>query len=248
LVHGILGFDKLPVPIATIDYFRGVPAILRKEGNTIPKDLPHLNLAGPVEERANDLKNYLNSNAEVAGRRVHLIAHSMGGLDSRYMISLLDMKDRIITLTTIGTPHKGTPVADVGIEKLQPAIDLLLKLRIDIRGFFNLTTDWCAQFANATPDNPNVRYFSVAGNYAPGFLDLLHLPYDIIVDAGNGPNDGLVPVESAKHGTFLGTWNGDHFRLINWATNILTPPGELSEESILQNYVGLVGTLVSMGY
>jgi triacylglycerol esterase/lipase EstA (alpha/beta hydrolase family) len=36
----------------------------------------------------------------------------MGGLDARYAISLLGLARRVASLTTIGTPHRGTPVGD----------------------------------------------------------------------------------------------------------------------------------------
>ena len=45
--------------------------------------------------------------------KVHIIAHSMGGLDSRYLISKLGYGDRVASLTTISTPHRGSNVADV---------------------------------------------------------------------------------------------------------------------------------------
>lgn len=45
---------------------------------------------------------------------VHLIAHSMGGLDSRYMLSKLQPLKmcRIASLTTLSTPHRGSSYID----------------------------------------------------------------------------------------------------------------------------------------
>jgi len=48
--------------------------------------------------------------------RVNLIAHSMGGLDARVLISELGYGDRVASLTTISTPHRGTAIADVGLK------------------------------------------------------------------------------------------------------------------------------------
>jgi triacylglycerol lipase len=45
--------------------------------------------------------------------KVNIIAHSMGGLDSRTLISELHYGDRVASLTTISTPHRGSAVADV---------------------------------------------------------------------------------------------------------------------------------------
>jgi triacylglycerol esterase/lipase EstA (alpha/beta hydrolase family) len=40
---------------------------------------------------------------------VHIIAHSMGGLDARHLIvDIVTMADKVGTLATIGTPHLGT--------------------------------------------------------------------------------------------------------------------------------------------
>ena len=53
----------------------------------------------------------------------------MGGLDSRYMISKLDMADRVLSLTTLGTPHRGTAFADWAVGKVEkvvrPALEFL---------------------------------------------------------------------------------------------------------------------------
>ena len=142
LVHGILGFDELRVGGVKLgDYFRGVQTTLQGAGNTVP-DPPRLNAAGSVETRAGDLKQYLDDRPELG--KVHLLAHSMGGLDSRYMISRLGMAGRVLTLTTLGTPHQGTPFADQGTRVIQPVIDELARHGIELRGFLDLTTEACA--------------------------------------------------------------------------------------------------------
>ncbi|HTL36549.1 MAG TPA: alpha/beta fold hydrolase [Kofleriaceae bacterium] len=46
-------------------------------------------------------------------RKVNLIAHSMGGLDSRAVISTLGYGDRVASLTTLSTPHRGSAFADM---------------------------------------------------------------------------------------------------------------------------------------
>lgn len=256
LVHGILGFSELRLGGVKIgDYFRGIRDGLLAAGNVVPVP-PQLSPAGSVKERAIDLKEYLDNNSEIAEKKIHLIAHSMGGLDSRYMISSLGMADRVLTLTTIGTPHRGTPVADQGIDAFRPLIENLLRLGVDIRGFFNLTTAECEKFNNENLDANNLRYFSIAGDFVPKpanpleFFagDLLKPSYDIIQETLKEPNDGLVPLSSARYGNFLGTWQADHFRLVNWATNLLTPVEELEETTILENYFDLVQRLSDEGF
>jgi triacylglycerol lipase len=249
LVHGILGFDEWELAGQDIvDYFRGVREFLSDAGYTVPQP-PKLNTAGSVEERANDLQEYLTTSA-LANEAVHLIAHSMGGLDARRMISRNrgGIAERIRTLTTIGTPHRGTPVANVGTAKFRVVLEAMAVVHVDVKGFSNLTTTWAEQFNQDNGDAGNVGYFSIAGEFQakglfPPFGDLLKPSYDLITDNGGGANDGLVPVESAKHGNFLGTWPADHFRLINWATNIVTPIEELADPTILNSYLELVQSL-----
>src|SRR5690606_23385320 len=48
--------------------------------------------------------------------RVNLVAHSMGGLDARHMISNHGLGDTVGSLVTISTPHHGSPISDYVIE------------------------------------------------------------------------------------------------------------------------------------
>lgn len=66
-----------------------------------------------VRNRASELAPQIDRILrETGAAKVNLIAHSMGGLDSRYLIHTLGYGDRIASLTTISTPHMGTAVAD----------------------------------------------------------------------------------------------------------------------------------------
>ena len=40
--------------------------------------------------------------------RVHIVAHSMGGLVARYYVQRLGGHERVHTLVTLGTPQRGT--------------------------------------------------------------------------------------------------------------------------------------------
>jgi len=56
-------------------------------------------------------------------QKTHIIAHSMGGLDSRYLLSPDNPTPNrmpIRSLTTIGTPHFGSPIADAVDNPLTP--------------------------------------------------------------------------------------------------------------------------------
>ena len=87
----------------------------------------------------------------------------------------------------------------------------------DSPAYANLTTSYLTETFNPrTPDDPRVRYFSIAGRMsAPNIWHPLWFPKLVLdsADAGGG-NDGLVSVDSARWGEFLGTLEGaDHWAL-----------------------------------
>src|SRR5262245_2710379 len=88
LVHGLLGFDALRVlgrPV--FNYFPGIAEFFQAAGNRVYS--VQLTPTAGVAQRAIELRDHFVN--EVPDEPVHVIAHSMGGLDSRYMISRLDM-------------------------------------------------------------------------------------------------------------------------------------------------------------
>src|SRR5262245_45166314 len=236
LVHGILGFDQLTFGgLKIADYFRLIPDALRKAGHNVPEP-PGLNPTGSVAERAQNLKSYLQG-ADLAGRKVHLIAHSMGGLDSRFMISRLGMAERVLSLTTIGTPHHGSPIADLVVKGTNPLLNNFMEhLGVDVKAVFDLTTGAGRTFNDEVPDAPGVRYFCLGGQFSPHRIlgvpqGVLGVTHEIVANA-EGENDGVVSVASATMSgraawSALGAWNGNHFRLINWGENLAPTPLEL---------------------
>lgn len=168
LVHGVLGFSQLTVGGHKIaDYFRLIPDALRSAGHLVPAP-PRMNPTGSIAERAQDLKNYLQNQNDTRDQKVHLVAHSMGGLDSRYMISKLGMADRVLSLTTISTPHHGSPLADIVIARTNPALTKFMEhLGINTKAAFDLTTGASRGFNDNVPDSPGISYFSIAGKFEP---------------------------------------------------------------------------------
>ena len=123
LAHGIARFDilaevlenklKLPEGSGTekFQYFKRIKEDLEAKGFSVSH--PNVDFAGPVDLRAEQLRDRVNAVIQSSGSpKVHIIAHSMGGLDARHMIVDKGMAERVATLTTIGTPHHGSPVAD----------------------------------------------------------------------------------------------------------------------------------------
>jgi triacylglycerol lipase len=248
LVHGILGFNQLTLGGERVaEYFRSIPEALRGDGHFVPEP-PRLNWAGSVAERAGDLKNYLQSHRQIGGQKIHIIAHSMGGLDSRFMISKLGMEDRVWSLTTIATPHHGSPIADIVIEESNPVLTKFIEhLGVDVKGVFDLTIGACRKFNDEVDDAPAVRYFSVGGQFEPHRVmgvpqGILGITHEIIAKTESN-NDGLVSIASAtmeRSGwVALDSWSANHFREINWGENIAPTPLELVDSSIAQKYRSL---------
>lgn len=244
LVHGLLGFNQLGTGAFRVEYFRGVRQALLDAGNRVPEP-PHLSATRGIRERAVELKQYLDH--AVPGESVHLLAHSMGGLDARYLISGLNQAARVLTLTTLGTPHRGTAVADVGVHHSRPVMQVLESLGLPVQAFDNLTTDHCRAFNEQVPDAPGVRYFSVAGRYEPSAFTPtpLQLTHGILLKA-EGPNDGLVSVASATYGESCQVWEGDHADLINWPNVVSRTLGH--ERNRVPDYLALVQRLADLGF
>ena len=255
LVHGIFGFTRIAIGDFKIgDYYREILEALRNDGHVVP-DPPQTNRVGSVADRAKNLKDYLldENRAEVHGKKVHLLAHSMGGLDCRYMISKLDMADRVLSLTTIATPHHGSPIANAVVKATEPGLTALLgSFDIDVNATLDLTTEACEQRNREVLDAPGVAYFSIAGQYKPrkkfwiigSSTGVLGPTYDLIAKT-EGDNDGVVSVQSAMMPgrpawTHLDTWNVNHFREINWGTNGVPSWSEKRDHSIVEKYRALV--------
>ena len=224
---------------------------------------------GSIKERAEQMHKYL-SDTLPKGAGVNFVAHSMGGLDVRHLISTIKPKNYTpLSVTTIGTPHHGSPfmdwcAANIGVgtvsqlaaaashvasglpfslkapllARTEQAVDQatgglggftnalsrhLLNV-FDSPAYSNLTTEFCRNHFNPeTPDDPSVKYMSVAGRVRK--LSVLHplwftkLVLDAAAEKGypsydSGPgyegNDGLVSVRSAKWGEFLGAVDDTH--------------------------------------
>jgi triacylglycerol lipase len=214
LVHGLCGFDRLYAfrrPVR--DYFPGIREHLEAAGNRVYA--ARVSPTSGVARRAADLKRFIDR--EVPTGPVHVIGHSMGGLDARYMVSRLGMEGRVRSVTTVGTPHRGSSFADWGWRRLARAIVPFLKLvGMPYEAFIDLRTDSCRRFNEDVPDAPGVKYFAVAGVCDKPWLGPEWTLPHRIVNRVEGPNDGVVSVASATWGQHTDVWAGDHLNLVNW--------------------------------
>lgn len=242
LVHGVSGIDRLFPGRKPKESFPGIRAYLEEGGNRVLA--PRLPPTGFVATRAAELRSFVRR--ELGGQPFHLIGHSLGGLDSRFLISRLGLHSQVLSLTTVGTPHRGTAFADWGVRRLSRFLSPLLRaLGIADDCFFDLTTDACRRFNEQTPDAPGVRYFSVAGVCEKPYLN-----YGWRVPAGmvrrhEGANDGVVSVASATWGERTEVWAGDHLNLINWPNKRMRQAGEWTDRR--EQYGALLGRLRDCG-
>jgi triacylglycerol lipase len=212
LAHGLLGFDKIAVGGREHSYFRGVTGHLMRVGAEVHR--PRIPSVASIALRADELARLVRM---MPARKVNIIAHSMGGLDVRYALAKLGIADRVASLVTIGTPHLGTPIADLGTRLgelllLKP----LLGRVVDIDAFYDLTTDRMARFNRDVADVPGVMYASVVARIERARANPLLWPTHKYLSERAGENDGVVPASSQRWGEVWKEIDADHWAQIGW--------------------------------
>ena len=229
LAHGITPFDRVIHPFINKDnqpddsyhYFRKIRSTLISHGfHTFHSRVAW---ADSLERRAADLREEILRLTENFSRwpGIHIIAHSMGGLDARLMLHRYRMEQKIASLTTIGTPHLGTSYADWGLRRFGVFIDLARPLGVNLAGFKNLTREKCRQLNDELEEyehNNGVIYRTIAGAQP---RERVYMPLRLshwIVEREEGENDGVVSVASAmwKKEYFLEKIDADHFNQLGW--------------------------------
>lgn len=256
LVHGVFFRD-----FRFFNYWGRIPYALKQNGAVIYYGSQQS--AASVAACGQELAGRIREIIEQTGcEKVNIIAHSKGGLDSRYAISACGMAPYVASLTTINTPHQGCIFADYLLDKIPEKVQksVARKYNAALRKFgdFNpdflsavrdLTASACDQLNQKLPNHPDVYYQSVGSqmNCASSGRFPLNMAYPLVKHF-DGANDGLVSVESARF--------GEHFTLLT------TPKGrgishgdmiDLNRENILgfdvrEFYVHLVCDLKEKGF
>ena len=141
---------------------------------------------GSAADHANQLNAIVQEVKEMTGKnQVNIVSHSKGGLDARLYLANSGTHD-VANLIMIGTPNRGSPLADIAFfDPCFPAIDDLKTTAPDIRA----------------PKNPNTDYHTIAGNWNPFITCSFHaldtLGYNFLIFRGL-PSDGIVPMNSVE--------------------------------------------------
>lgn len=222
LVHGMMVKDFSFWPA-----FRGISDFLRKQNVTVY--VSNQDGVGSIETNAVQLKQEIEKILEKENcEKVNIIAHSKGGVDCRYMISRLDMADRVASLTTLSTPHHGSGLSQ---KLLQMPHFMAKTIALSTDTFYRilgdkqpdilllgqeLTGDAMERFNEAVPNAPTVYYqsFSSTAPHKKAFLRFI--PYQISRYCEQDDTDGMVAVKSSQWGNYRGCISTelDHFKMV----------------------------------
>ncbi|MBC8108815.1 MAG: alpha/beta fold hydrolase [Anaerolineae bacterium] len=244
LQHGLFGFSDIGVGKLKLTYFNKIDRAIAARGH--PLIVPRVHPTSSIAKRAAMLKREILAKTPDS-QRVVIFAHSMGGLDARYMISRLGMEDRVAALVTICTPHRGSPYADWCIKNLGKrlgGLKLMSLLGLDVRAIADLTTERCMAFNDKYRDAPDVRYLSISAARPWHRVPPVLMPSFKIVHDADGANDGLVSVNSAKWGEHLDTWSADHWHAIN---KRILPEIHHKTGDVTPKYLRILDRLVECG-
>ncbi len=255
MVHGI-GFRDLKY----FNYWGRIPRYLTANGAHVYYG--HQKAWGTIEENAAAIGLTIDrALSETGAEKVNIIAHSKGGLDSRYAITHLGYGSKVASLTTMSTPHQGSRLLDF-LNALPEPVFRKLAHMLD-RSFETFGDDqpdcyasaqqlapaYCKEFNEKTPDIAGVLYQSYASTMKFSFSDsLLFFPHLLLWLMTGEKNDGLVTESSAKWGTFLGTLKSKSLRGISHGDMIDLKREDIKGFDSIETYQQIVQNLKEKGY
>ena len=148
--------------------------------------------------------------------KINIIGHSKGGLEGRYVASCLGIDKHISSVTTLGSPHRGTHLADIILGRLPlpkfataRLVNIYAALMGDkrpdsLRAVVQVTTEGMKQFNEEVLDSDKVYYQSYASHVNKDYPNMMWKTIAYIIREYEGKNDGMVGIESAKWGNYRG--------------------------------------------
>lgn len=208
LVHGVFFRD-----FRFFNYWGRIPAELIRNGASLFYGCQQS--AASVAKCGEELTSRIKQIVQETGcEKVNIIAHSKGGLDSRYAISSCGAADYVASLTTINTPHRGCIFADYLLDKIPDNVCNKVALKYNaaltllgdpypdfMEAVQDLTASSCTKLNTTLPDAPQVYYQSIGSKMNGAFSGRfpLNMSYPMVKHF-DGANDGLVSVDSMKWG------------------------------------------------
>lgn len=254
LVHGI-GFRDLKY----FNYWGRIPRELTRYGASIYYG--NQEAMGTIRYNAEDIRRKILDVMEETGcSKVNIIAHSKGGMDSRYAISKLKMEEYVASLTTVCTPHHGCRFVDYAC-RLPDGLYRFVAGCFDraFRRFGDRNPDFYTathQFSTVESERFNGEVANAAGVYYQSYASamrsalsdlLLWIPYCLIYPL-EGMNDGLVSIESAKWGEFQTLFTSSKRRGISHGDMIDLKREDYKGFDVVECYVQIVSDLKNKGF
>jgi triacylglycerol lipase len=251
LVHGIAMYDRTNV----IEYWGRIPKILADRG--VQVFYGDTDAWGDYESNALMLKETIENILLQTGKeKVNIIAHSKGGIDSRYLVWEHDFGGKIASLTTIGTPHHGSEVADlvynrklVHTKMSLRALALYGKLSSDInpniyKANYQLTTMNMKEFNEKVIMDDRVYCQSLYTTMDNALDDRIFFHTYRYIKKISGNNDGLVSAASAQWGDNVTKIEGgiSHIEIMDIKKR------KISGKDIPAIYIGIVKGLSEKGF
>ena len=217
-VHGIAYRDDVLI----IKYWSKIPKVIEKNGGKAY--LSNQNAFNSHVENALQIRERIVEILEESkSEKVNIIAHSKGGIESRYMITKLDMADKVASLTTISTPHRGSSLADTIVKflqkkkltnKVQHLANFYAKFIGDnnpkaLKAANDLTVIYMKDFNKSVPNMPQVYYQSYGGVINEDYPLWVVKIQNRLMQKAEGDNDGIVSLHSYKWGDFKGIVKSD---------------------------------------
>jgi len=186
---------------------------------------------GSVRSNASLLQTTISEILENGNHeRVNIIAHSKGGIDSRYFIWKYDFADRVASLTTVSTPHRGAEIADLlyatrlmQTEPERNRLRFLGRIFGDVNPDIHeanrdLTTENMKEFNENVFMDERVFFQSIYSVMNDSSHDPFYAITHAYINRTNGENDGLVSAFSAR-----------------WGENTIRLPYSLSHRQIIDH-------------
>ncbi len=256
LVHGVFFRD-----LEKFNYWGRIPAELTNNGAELYYGEQESALS--IKESADQLAQKIEEIIKKTGaEKINIIAHSKGGLDSRYAITKLGMDKYVASLTTVNTPHRGCVFAEWLLDtmpvsfqeqvarKYNGAFMLVGDKKPDFLGAVSdLKASVCTKFNEDVPDSPNVYYQSVGSKINKALTSVFPLNFShLLAGRFDGPNDGLVTITSAQWGENFIVLSSKAPDGVSHADVIDLMRHDKPDLDIREFYVGLVSSLREKGF